>query len=291
MAAHRKSRKGERAGGQRRTTEDERLLSRRPGAPAAAADFTHTDPWRVFRIMGEFVEGFDTLADLGPAVTIFGSARILPDEPMYAAAEETARRLAELGFAVITGGGPGVMEAANKGASEAGGESVGCNIELPFEQGTNAYVKTSIDFRYFFVRKTMFVKYAEAFIIFPGGFGTMDELFEALTLIQTGKVRNFPVVLFGSQYWAGLLEWLKATMLAEGKISAEDLDLLVVTDSPEEAVRVVLECYETGCATAGGRAVGARLAPPQVPRENGMDGGERVGPGIPGARPGDDPRP
>lgn len=242
-------------------TEDERLLSRRPEG-TRASDFIHTDPWRVFRIMGEFVEGFDALATLGPAVSIFGSARILPDDPMYAAAEETARRLAELGFAVITGGGPGIMEAANKGAREGGGESVGCNIELPFEQGMNAYVTKAINFRYFFVRKTMFVKYAEGFIIFPGGFGTMDELFEALTLIQTGKVRHFPVVLFGTAYWKGLLDWMRDTMLAEGKISQGDLDWLVVTDSPEETVRVILEAYRERVAT-GETAVGvaARRVP------------------------------
>ncbi|HEX6939260.1 MAG TPA: TIGR00730 family Rossman fold protein [Longimicrobiales bacterium] len=237
-----------------RTTEDERLLSRRPEG-TRAADFTHTDPWRVFRIMGEFVEGFDTLATLGPAVSIFGSARTLPDDPMYAAAEETARRLAALGFAVITGGGPGIMEAANKGAAEGGTESVGCNIELPFEQGMNAYVTTPIHFRYFFVRKTMFVKYAEGFIIFPGGFGTMDELFEALTLIQTGKVRHFPVILFGSAYWSGLIAWMRDTMLAEGKIESVDLDRLVVTDSPEETVQVILDAYGRRVA-AGETAVG-----------------------------------
>ena len=243
-------------------TEDERLLSRRPEG-TRASDFIHTDPWRVFRIMGEFVEGFDALATLGPAVSIFGSARVLPDDPMYAAAYETARRLAELGFAVITGGGPGIMEAANKGAKEGGGESVGCNIELPFEQGMNAYVTKAINFRYFFVRKTMFVKYAEGFIIFPGGFGTMDELFEALTLIQTGKVRHFPVVLFGTAYWKGLLDWMRNTMLAEGKISPGDLDWLVVTDSPEETVRVILEAYRERVAT-GETAVGvaARRVPP-----------------------------
>jgi uncharacterized protein (TIGR00730 family) len=218
-------------------TEDERLLES-PGP--SAADFTHTDPWRVFRIMGEFVEGFDTLASVGHAVTIFGSARVKPDDPHYEAAVETARLLAEAGFAVITGGGPGIMEAANRGAKEGGGLSIGCNIELPFEQGTNAYVEMPINFHYFFVRKTMFVKYSEAFIIFPGGFGTMDELFEALTLIQTGKVRDFPVVLFGTEYWGGMLEWIRATMLEEGKISPDDVDLLVATDSPEEAVRVVL---------------------------------------------------
>jgi uncharacterized protein (TIGR00730 family) len=230
-------------------TEDEQLLSR--AAPTAAPNLEiAADAWRVFRIMGEFVEGFDTLARLGPAVSIFGSARIKPDEPMYAAALETARHLAEQGFAVITGGGPGIMEAANRGAAEGGGESVGCNIELPFEQGMNAYVRIPIHFRYFFVRKTMFVKYAEAFIIFPGGFGTMDELFEALTLIQTGKVRDFPVILFGRKYWQGLLDWLSKTMHAEGKIHARDLDLLVITDSPEEAVRTVVDCYEKNCAKA-----------------------------------------
>jgi len=238
-------------------TEDERLLSPET-IPVGPGDFTHTDPWRVFRIMGEFVEGFDTLAGLGPAVSIFGSARILPDDPVYAAAEETARLLAQQGFAVITGGGPGIMEAANKGATEAGGISVGCNIELPFEQGMNAYVGTAVNFRYFFVRKTMFVKYAEGFIIFPGGYGTMDELFEALTLIQTGKVRNFPVVLFDSDYWAGLIDWLRQTMLKEGKIAPGDLDLMIVTDSPEEAVDVIRKSYEE---SARHKAIPRRLDP------------------------------
>jgi uncharacterized protein (TIGR00730 family) len=218
-------------------TEDERLLS----SPEPSYDFTQTDPWRVFRIMGEFVEGFDTLAKVGPAVAIFGSARVPPDHPQYAAAEETARLLAKAGYAVITGGGPGIMEAANKGARDGGGMSIGCNIELPFEQGTNPYVEVAINFRYFFVRKTMFVKYSEAFVIFPGGFGTLDELFEALTLIQTGKIRNFPVILFGTEYWGGMLDWLREVMLYEGKISPEDLSLMFVTDSPEEAVRVILE--------------------------------------------------
>jgi uncharacterized protein (TIGR00730 family) len=218
-------------------TEDEQLL----GSPRRTTDFTQSDPWRVFRIMGEFVEGFDTLANVGPAVAIFGSARVLPDDAQYAAAQQTAALLAQAGFAVITGGGPGLMEAANRGAQEAGGISIGCNIELPFEQGTNAWVEISVNFRYFFVRKTMFVKYSEAFIIFPGGFGTMDELFEALTLIQTGKIRNFPVILFGSEYWAGLLDWIRTVMLEEGKISPRDVDLLFVTDSPEEAVRVILD--------------------------------------------------
>lgn len=230
-------------------TEDEQLLESPAAAPVP--DFTRSDPWRVFRIMGEFVEGFDTLAKVGPAVSVFGSARVPPGHPQYEAAETTARLLAEAGFAVITGGGPGIMEAANKGAREAGGVSIGCNIELPFEQGTNPYVEIAVHFRYFFVRKTMFVKYAEAFIIFPGGFGTLDELFEALTLIQTGKVRNFPVILFGSDYWRGLLAWIRDTMLAEGKISPEDVDLLVVTDSPAEAVRIVVDCHERQCAGAG----------------------------------------
>ena len=229
------------------TTEDEKLLSRDAGAEAAA-EFLHTDPWRVFRIMGEFVEGFDTLAELGPCVSIFGSARISPSDPVYRAAEETARLLVRAGFGVITGGGPGVMEAANKGAKEEGGSSVGCNIELPFEQGMNEYVTIPVDFSYFFVRKTMFVKYSDGFIIFPGGFGTMDELFEALTLIQTRKVHNFPVVLFGSEYWRGMLDWIRDTMLSEGKISAEDLELLVLTDSPAEAARVMVDCYTESCA-------------------------------------------
>jgi uncharacterized protein (TIGR00730 family) len=238
-------------------TEDEKLLSRHGRDTLPSRDVTQ-DAWRVFRIMGEFVEGFDTLARLGPAVSIFGSARTLPDDPYYQAAQETGRLLAEEGFAVVTGGGPGIMEAANRGAKEAGGESVGCNIELPFEQGMNAYVNTAINFRYFFVRKTMFVKYAEAFIIFPGGFGTMDELFEALTLIQTGKVRDFPVVLFGRDYWQGLLDWLNGTMAAHGKIHVEDMKLLVVTDSPEEAVRVVVSCYDDNCMRAEELSEGKR---------------------------------
>src|SRR5215210_3638635 len=187
-------------------TEDEQLLQKPTPAPA---DFTRSDTWRVLRIMGEFVNGFDTLASVGAAVTIFGSARVEEEDPVYEDAVNLARMLAEEGFAIITGGGPGIMEAANKGAREGGGISIGCNIELPFEQGTNAYVDVSINFRYFFVRKTMFMKYSEAFVIFPGGFGTMDELFEALTLIQTGKVRDFPLILFGSRYWQGLLDWIK----------------------------------------------------------------------------------
>jgi uncharacterized protein (TIGR00730 family) len=249
-------------------TEDERLLSRdRIRHPEST-----TDSWRVFRIMGEFVEGFDTLARIGPAVSIFGSARTKPDDPDYAAAEQMGRLLVESGFAVITGGGPGIMEAANKGAAETDGISVGCNIELPFEQGMNAFVRTAVNFRYFFVRKTMFVKYAEAFIIFPGGFGTMDELFESLTLIQTGKVRDFPVILYNSSYWQGLVDWLRDSMLAGGKISERDLDLLVVTDSPQEAVKAVIDCYEANCARAARLSEGARMRDEAAPGRGGFRG-------------------
>ena len=186
--------------------------------------------------MGEFVEGFDTLSTVRNGVTIFGSARTKPDDTMYEACVRTARRLAIEGFTVITGGGPGIMEAGNKGAREAEGESIGLNIELPFEQGTNPFVDTAIHFRYFFVRKTMFVKYSMGFVVFPGGSGTMDELFESLTLIQTGKITHFPVVLFGSRYWNGLVDWLRDTMAREGKIESRDLDLFTVTDDPEAAV-------------------------------------------------------
>jgi uncharacterized protein (TIGR00730 family) len=240
-----------------RRTEDERLLD---NPPLQRPDFTRSDTWRVLRIMGEFVDGFDTLAGVGPAAAIFGSARVTPDDPLYASAVAVGAGLVQRGFAVITGGGPGLMEAANRGAQEAGGLSIGCTIELPHEQGTNPYVDVAVDFRYFFVRKTMFVKYAEGFVIFPGGFGTMDELFEALTLIQTGKVRLFPVVLFGSHYWRGLLDWVEGTMLAEGKISPADLKLLVVTDSPEEAVQVIADCYERRCSEVTERSEEARLS-------------------------------
>ncbi|HEY0154599.1 MAG TPA: TIGR00730 family Rossman fold protein [Longimicrobium sp.] len=239
-----------------KSTEDERLLE----SPAlqqarSSVDFTQSDPWRVFRIMGEFVEGFDALAKVGPAVTLFGSARVQPGHPQYEAARETARLLGKAGFGIITGGGPGIMQAANQGAREAGALSVGANIELPFEQALNPYVDIAINFRYFFVRKTMFVKYAEGFIIFPGGFGTLDELFEALTLIQTGKVRNFPVVLFGTEYWRGLIDWIHQTLLDEGKISPEDLDRLLITDSPEEATRIISECYREHCAAPAENSV------------------------------------
>ena len=218
---------------QRMRQADEGLLQRGedPG-------FVHTDPWRVLRIMGEFVDGFDVLARVGMAVTVFGSARIREDSPYYAAARAVGHGLAERGYAVITGGGPGVMEAANRGAHEAGGLSIGCNIELPHEQAPNPYANLSIDFRYFFVRKTMFVKYSEAFVVFPGGLGTLDELFESLTLIQTGKVKRFPVVLYGSEYWSGLLAWMHVRLLAEGMVSAADLDLIQVVDTVEEVCAI-----------------------------------------------------
>ncbi len=221
-------------------TQDERLLE----SPRRSDEFLHTDTWRVFRIMGEFVQGFEDLARITNGVSIFGSARTLPDDPVYQAAQETAALLARAGFAVITGGGPGIMEAANRGAFEAGGTSVGCNIELPHEQKGNDYTTLSLKFKYFFVRKMMFVKYSDAFIIFPGGFGTLDELFESLTLIQTGKIRNFPVVLYGSSYWRGMIDWIKGPVLGEAKISEEDLKRLHLTDSPEEIVEIISRSHD-----------------------------------------------
>lgn len=225
------------------STEDERLLL---PPPIHGEPFTQSDPWRVLRILGEFVEGFDRLAEVGKAVTLFGSARVAPDDPMYQAAVDVARLLGQAGYTIITGGGPGIMEAGNKGAREAGVTSVGLAIELPFEHGVNQYVDLDVDFRYFFVRKTMFVKYAQAFVIFPGGFGTMDELFESLTLIQTGKVRNFPVILFGSSYWSGLVQWLRETMLREGKVSPADMQLIQMTDSPAEVCQWIQQAAEQG---------------------------------------------
>ncbi len=221
-------------------TEDERFL-RSELPPESIPPAMGTDAWRVFRIMGEFVEGFEALSRLGPSVSIFGSARTLPTDPLYEACRQTARLLGEAGFSIITGGGPGMMEAANRGAQDAGAKSVGCNIELPFEQGMNPFVDRGVNFRYFFVRKTMFVKYARGFVIFPGGFGTMDELFESLTLIQTGKIRDFPVVLFGSEYWAGLMEWLRGVMEGRGNVSPGDLDLMKVTDDPRVVVSHLLD--------------------------------------------------
>ena len=217
-----------------RATEDERFLQK-PARPA----FLDSDPWRALRILSEFVDGFDALAAIGPAVSIFGSARAKPGQPHYETARVVGRLIAEAGYAVITGGGPGIMEAANRGAQEGGGLSVGCNIELPHEQALNDYVDLGVEFRYFFARKTMFVKYADAFVILPGGFGTMDELFESLTLIQTGKIRHFPVILVGVEYWRGLLDWLRTTMLEAAVVSPEDLDLLQLTDDPAEVVRMV----------------------------------------------------
>jgi uncharacterized protein (TIGR00730 family) len=227
-------------------TEDERLLQ-------SVVDLHEIgkDAWRVFRIMGEFVEGFDEMSEIGTAVSIFGSARVRPQDPMYRRCVETARLLGEAGYAIITGGGPGMMEAANKGAREAGAISVGCNIELPFEQKGNDFVDVSIDFRYFFVRKMMFVKYATGFVIFPGGFGTMDELFEALTLIQTNKVLDFPVVLFGSEYWKGLMDWIRNTMAVEGKIAVEDLGLILVTDDPVEVRDHIVRVSRSMLGTTG----------------------------------------
>jgi uncharacterized protein (TIGR00730 family) len=219
-----------------RRTEDQELLRTRP-VPA----FRETDTWRTLRIVGEFVEGFDALAEIGPAVSIFGSARVGRRNRYYAAARRVAAALGREGFAIITGGGPGIMEAANRGARDAGTLSVGCNIELPFEQGLNEFVDLGMEFRYFFVRKVMFVKYAEGFVIFPGGFGTLDELFESLTLIQTGKVEHFPVVLYGRDYWAGLMQWIREHPLYEEKISPEDLDLLTITDDVDQACRAIVD--------------------------------------------------
>ncbi len=218
------------------STTDQRLLDSR-----GPSDWVHTDPWRVLRIQAEFVEGFGSLAELGPAIAVFGSARTRPEHPHYGQAEECGRKLAEAGFAVITGGGPGTMEAANKGASQAGGVSVGLGIELPFETGLNPWVDLGVNFRYFFARKTMFVKYSQGFIALPGGIGTLDELFEALTLVQTGKKTVFPIVLVGTAYWKGMLDWMRDTMLADGKISPKDLDLVTLTDSIEEAVELMAE--------------------------------------------------
>jgi len=218
------------------STADERLLDSR-----TRDEWKTKDAWRALRILSEFVEGFEELSDLPPAVSVFGSARSKPDSPEWELAERVGAALARAGYGVITGGGPGVMEAANKGAARAGGLSVGLGIELPFEQRLNEWVQIGIDFRYFFARKTMFVKYASGFVVLPGGFGTMDELFEALTLVQTKKVTRFPVVLMGSAYWSGLLDWVRTTMLTDGKIGPADLDLIFVTDEPDEAVRHILE--------------------------------------------------
>jgi uncharacterized protein (TIGR00730 family) len=221
-----------------KTTTDQRLLDRR-----GPTDWVHTDPWRVMRITAEFVEGFGLLAELGPAVSVFGSARVSPHSVDYERAERIGAELARAGYAVITGGGPGVMEAANKGAMSANGVSVGLGIELPLEMGLNDYVDIGIEFRYFFVRKTIFVKYSQAFVFLPGGFGTLDELFEALTLVQTGKITKFPIVLVGREYWAGMLSWINDSLLAEEKISAADPDLLHVADDPVEVAQFIRDAH------------------------------------------------
>jgi len=225
-----------------RTADDRKLLTQRPYADAS---FLESDAWRALRIMGEFIDGFDALARLGPAVSIFGSARTRPSDPMYESARLLAQRLSEEGFTVITGGGPGIMEAANRGAQEADGVSVGLGIDLPHEPGVNRYVDLPAYFRYFFVRKTMFVKYAQAFVIFPGGFGTFDELFESLTLVQTGKIDHFPIILFGNRYWSGLLDWLRSTVAAEEKVDEADLGLLRVCDDVEEVTSIISESFRS----------------------------------------------
>src|ERR1044072_1469992 len=221
------------------STADEKLLD-----SEHRGEWKTKDAWRALRILSEFVEGFDTLADLPPAVSVFGSARSTPESPECELAADLGAALAEAGYAVITGGGPGVMEAANRGATEAGGMSIGLGIELPFEQGINDWVDVGIDFRYFFVRKTMFVKYAQAFVVLPGGFGTLDELFEAITLVQTRKVSRFPVILFGTDYWAGLIAWIRSTLIPAGKVNPADLDLLTCTDDVDQTVKLIVEAAE-----------------------------------------------
>jgi uncharacterized protein (TIGR00730 family) len=253
--------------GQRRTTPERHrgaVTLRRESIPPSTADeklldssnrreWKTKDAWRALRILSEFVEGFDTLADLPPAVSVFGSARSKPDSPECELAADLGAALAEAGYAVITGGGPGVMEAANRGATEAGGMSVGLGIELPFEQGLNDWVDVGIDFRYFFVRKTMFVKYAQAFVVLPGGFGTLDELFEAVTLVQTKKVTRFPVILMGTAYWSGLIDWVRTTLLADGKVNAADLDLIQITDDVDEAIQIIVNSDAALAETNGNR--------------------------------------
>ncbi|MDP9181580.1 MAG: TIGR00730 family Rossman fold protein [Actinomycetota bacterium] len=218
----------------RSSTTDQRLLDSR-----GPSDWVHTDPWRVMRIQSEFVEGFGMLAELGKAITVFGSARNVPGDPYYVIAEELGRKLAQSGFAVITGGGPGIMEAANRGCHEAGGTSVGLGIELPFEQSMNEWVDLGMVFRYFFARKTCFLKYSIGYVAMPGGYGTLDEIFEAVTMIQTGKITSFPLVLFGIDYWTPMLDWITGTILADGKISPQDIELFHLTDDPDEAVAII----------------------------------------------------
>lgn len=223
-----------------RRTSDQRFLDQRPAEPD---DFTRTDPWRVLRIQAEFVEGFDALANLGPAITVFGSARTAPGHPEYELGRELGRQIGAAGYAVITGGGPGVMEAANRGAVDVGAHSVGIGIELPHEQHLNHWVDLGINFRYFFARKTMFMKYSQGFVALPGGFGTLDELFEALTLVQTGKITRFPVILVGTEYWGPLLDWITGTLVAGGKVGEADLDLLRVVDTAEEVLEILTSVH------------------------------------------------
>jgi uncharacterized protein (TIGR00730 family) len=262
-----------------KTTTDQRLLDRR-----GLSDWVHTDPWRVLRIQAEFVEGFGLLAELGMAVSVFGSSRAQAGSPQYELARRISARLAEAGYAVITGGGPGIMEAANEGASSANGLSVGLGIELPQEQGLNDYVDVGLEFRYFFVRKTMFVKYSQAFVVLPGGFGTLDELFEAVTLVQTGKITKFPIVLVQSSYWAGLLSWLRETAAGQGKISAADIDLLSVADDPDEVVRIITAAHRNGvdAGPAGpsgepSAALPFGVAHVRVPGDSGQAAGGELG--------------
>jgi len=246
-----------------KTTTDQRLLDRR-----GPADWVHTDPWRVLRIQAEFVEGFGLLAELGPAVSVFGSARTPPGSHEYEQAERIGAGLAAAGYAVITGGGPGIMEAANKGAAGANGVSVGLGIELPVEQGLNEHVEIGLEFRYFFVRKTMFVKYSQAFVVLPGGFGTLDELFEALTLVQTGKITQFPIVLVGSGYWSGLLSWFESTLLTSGKIAHADPGLIRVADDPQDVVKIIVAAHQS----AGGPAPDPGVGPGGGARGRGFGG-------------------
>jgi uncharacterized protein (TIGR00730 family) len=244
------------------STTDQRLLDSQ-----GSADWLHKDPWRVMRIQSEFVAGFGALAEVGPAVSVFGSARTRPEDPTYRLGTQVGRALVQAGYAVITGGGPGAMEAANRGALEAGGTSVGLGIELPFEAGLNRYVDLGVNFRYFFARKTMFVKYAQGFVVLPGGFGTLDELFEAVTLVQTRKVTSFPIVLMGASYWGGLLDWLRETAAGAGMVGPRDLDLLTVTDDVDEAVATIVAA-DTPAGGLGGTArprPGAAAAPPTRP--------------------------
>ncbi|MFC9972593.1 TIGR00730 family Rossman fold protein [Spirillospora sp. NPDC127200] len=243
------------------TTTDQRLLDSR-----GPSDWLHADPWRVLRIQAEFVEGFGLLAELPKAVSVFGSARTKPDSDEYKLGVQIGAKLHQAGYAVITGGGPGIMEAANKGCDEDGGLSVGLGIELPFEQSMNEHIDIGLEFRYFFVRKTMFVKYSQAFVVLPGGFGTLDELFEAVTLVQTGKITRFPIVLMGTAFWGGLVEWIKQTMLTSGKIAEADLDLFHLTDDPDEAVEVIVEAHRQAAARREAEEKQAREA---VAREAG----------------------